>query len=218
MSQVVQITFRLFGPRAGHAMSINGHQFVKGLRVLNIASAAIAPLTRVMSFYGAYARGTPEYDEALAKEEANGGNEVQASSGNRPADQVQDDVRPNGAESAAQATVGSQQPVGAASEDTGVDPARYRHTDAGIPKFEERADHAQPAEPASALDVDVRSAVLKLDPDEASHWVQSGPDKGKPKLSAVEEAYGRAGVTRRDVESAAAGYNRSAATEAALGA
>lgn len=56
---------------------------------------------------------------------------------------------------------------------------------------------------------DVKAALLKLDPLDDSHWVQTGAAKGLPKLNAVEEACGRANLTRQDIEAAAVpGFNR----------
>jgi hypothetical protein len=217
MSQVMQVTLRLFGPYAGKTMSINGHHFVDGNLTLNIASAAIAAFTRVMSFYGAFAKGTPEYDAALAAEEIiNGGSSVQESSGDRGPDEVQDPVRQNGSEPTPQAPAVGAVPTGDTAENAGFDSPGYRYTDAGVPKFEERANTPQPSEPTATVNADIRNAVMKLDPEEKSHWVQSGPDKGKPKLSAVETSFGRAGLTRQDVESAIPEWNRDKAINAAL--
>lgn len=73
-----------------------------------------------------------------------------------------------------------------------------------------------PVKVASKYASTVREAVLRLDPDVDSHWVMTGAHKGKPKLQSVEDAYGKAGLTRQDIEAAMPGYNRAKATEAAL--
>jgi hypothetical protein len=81
MSQVMQFEFRLFGPRKGQTIMLNGHQFVDGLCTLVQSSDNMGNAARVFSFYGAYARGTPEYDAAVALEEAeNGADEVSEAS------------------------------------------------------------------------------------------------------------------------------------------
>jgi hypothetical protein len=66
------------------------------------------------------------------------------------------------------------------------------------------------------VNADIAAAVRKLDPDVDSHWVLTGAHKGKPKLQAIEDAYGKAGLTRQDIEAAMPGYDRDAASEAAL--
>ncbi|MCK5641931.1 MAG: hypothetical protein KAJ19_14100, partial [Gammaproteobacteria bacterium] len=91
------------------------------------------------------------------------------------------------------------------------------HEHSGIPKFPEDADY-RAEEPASSVNTDILAAVRKLDPEVDSHWVVTGAHKGKPKLQAVEDAYGKAGLTRQDVEAAAPGYNRDAAFDAAIAA
>jgi hypothetical protein len=54
--------------------------------------------------------------------------------------------------------------------------------------------------------------MMTLDPTNDSHWVMTGAQVGKPKLAVVEEAYGRAGLTRSDLEDALPGYNREVAS------
>ncbi len=70
--------------------------------------------------------------------------------------------------------------------------------------------------PLSEVAEAVKIAILKLDPEVDQHWVMTGAHKGKPKLQAVEDAYGKAGLTRSDIEAAVPGYTRDAALDAAL--
>jgi len=217
MSQVMQYEFRLFGPRKGQTVMINGHQFVNGRAVLIQASQNMEACMRVLSFYGAFARGTPPYDEALAKEEAeNGTDEVPTETVKGPDASIRSGVRPTGAgpaEKTADDGPGSGNAEGAdgSSGDTHGD--GHRHT--GVPKFPEDKDR-RVIEPPSEVNELIRTAILKLDPEVDSHWVVTGAHKGKPKLQAVEEAYGKAGLTRQDVEASAPGHTRETALEAAL--
>ena len=220
MSSVMQFEFRLFGPRKGQTVRLNGHQFVNGICTLVQSSVNLGTASRVFSFYGAYARGTPEYDAAMAAEEAldNGTNEVPEASieGANPAAQA--GVGPDGAgpaEVAADDSRGDAEPNRAGG--SSGDPSGDGHEHSGVPKFPEDADY-RAEEPASSVNTDIVAALRKLDPEVDSHWVMTGAHKGKPKLQAVEDAYGKAGLTRQDIEAAAPGWNRDASIEAALAA
>ena len=217
MSEIMQFEFRLFGARKGQTVVLNNHQFVKGICTLVQNSTNMGTAARVFSFYSAFARGTPEYDAAMAAEEAeNGADEVPEAplEGADPA--VEAGVQPDGggpAEGAADASGVDAEADGASG--SGSDPAGDGHEHAGVPKFPEDANY-RAEEPSSQVNTDVANAVRKLDPDVDSHWVMTGAHKGKPKLQAVEDAYGKAGLTRQDIEAAMPGYNRDAASEAAL--
>jgi hypothetical protein len=217
MSEIMQFEFRLFGARKGQTVVLNNHQFVNGVCTLVQNSTNMGTAARVFSFYNAFARGTPEYDAAMAAEEAeNGAGEVPEASleGIDPA--VEAGVQSDGggpAEAAADGGAGSGDSEGASGSSEGSPGDGHEH--AGIPKFPEDADY-RAEEPASSVNTDVAAAVRKLDPDVDGHWVMTGAHKGKPKLQAVEDAYGKAGLTRQDIEAAMPGYSRDAASEAAL--
>ena len=218
MSGIMQFEFRLFGPRKGWTGTINGHQFVNGLCALTQSSDNMGTAARVFSFYNAFARGTPEYDAAMAKEEAetNGADEVDppALEGIDPA--VPADPGSDGAGPSEGEAVPSSADVGSGGTDpASAGPSGDGHEHAGVSVFPEDADY-RAEEPSSSVNEAIKAAVLKLDPDVDSHWVMTGAHKGKPKLQAVEDAYGKAGLTRQDVEAAMPGYNRDAASEAAL--
>lgn len=221
MSQVMQYTFHLFGARKGKTVKINGHQFVAGEFKPVVSGSAAATLMKVLSYYGAYAKGTPEYDAAVAAEkkeagETDGAGEVHEAAEPGQAEADAGDIQPDGAgpaevpadDSGADADGGA----GSAGDVSGGD----GHEDSGVPHFEEPQDWPNPHEPASVGSEEVKTAMLKLDPDNKDHWVQTGAHKGKPKLSAVEEAYGKAGLTRDDLEAALPGWTHEKAVEAAL--
>jgi len=218
MSGIMQFEFRLFGPRKGQTTVINGHQFVNGVYALVQSSDNMGTAARVFSFYGAYARGTPEYDAAVAKEEAeaNGASKVSEASLEGIDPPAPAGVQSDGGGSPEEAAVSSGSDADANRPDTasaGAD--RDGHGHAGIPVFPEDANY-RAEEPSSSVNLDIAAAVRKLDPDVDSHWVMTGAHKGKPKLNAVEEAYGKANLTRQDVEAAAPGYDRGTASELAL--
>lgn len=217
MSGIMQFEFRLFGPRKGWTGVINGHPFVNGICTLVQSSDNMGTAARVFSFYRAYARGTPEYDAAIAAEEAeHGANEVDP-----PALEGIDPAVPASAGSNGTGpTKGEAAHSGADVGPGGTDPADpdasgNGHEHAGVSKFPEDANY-RAEEPSSSVNQDVAASVKKLDPDVDSHWVLTGAHKGKPKLQAVEDAYGKNTLTRQDIEAAMPGYNRAAASEAAL--
>jgi len=218
MSGIMQFEFRLFGPRKGQTMVLNNHPFVNGVCTLVQDSNNMGTAARVFSFYNAFARGTPEYDAAMAKEEAeaNGADEVDP-----PTLEGVDPAVPASAGSDGTGPAeGEAAPSGADVDSGGTDPASSDasgdgHEHAGVPQFPEDANY-RAEEPSSSVNMDIRAAVMKLDPEIDSHWVLTGAHKGMPKLMAVEDAYGKAGLTRQDTDAAAPGYNRDAAIEAAL--
>ncbi len=217
MSGIMQFEFRLFGPRKGQTMVLNGHSFVNGICTLVQSSNNMGTAARVFSFYRAYARGTPEYDAAMAEEEAeNGANEVSEASLEGIDPPVQAGVQSDGGGPAEEPPVRSGDDVDASgSGSTGGGAPGGGREHSGVPKFPEDKDY-RAEEPASEVNAEVANAVRKLDPDVDNHWVMTGAHKGQPKLQAVEDAYGKAGLTRQDIEAAMPGYNRDAASEAAL--
>lgn len=217
MSSIMQYEFRLFGPYRGKTMLVNGHHFVNGRVVLAQSSQNMAACMRVLSFYGAYARGTPPYDEALAKEEAEDGTDkISTETVKGPDATVPTGVRPDGSGPAEKAADDGRTNAGAEGSDSSASgPSGDGHEHAGVPKFPEDKDH-RVIEPPSKVNEAVKIAVLKLDPEVDQHWVMTGAHKGKPKLQAVEDAYGKAGLTRQDIEAALPNYNRDQALEAAL--
>lgn len=220
MSGIMRFEFRLFGPRKGQTMVLNGHQFVNGICLLTQSSDNMGTAARVFSFYKAFARGTPEYDEALAAEEAetNGADEVDppAIEGVDPA--VPTVIGSDGAGPSEGEAVPSSADVGTGGTDpASPGPSGDGHEHAGVPQFPEDKDY-RAEEPSSSVNEDIKRAIYKLDPENDSHWVLAGGHKGLPKLQAVEDAYGKAGLTRQDTNAAAPGYNRDAAIEAALAA
>jgi len=210
----MQYEFRLFGGYAGRTMVVNGHKFVQGVYRTVQSPHAAATLVKVLAYYGAYHKGSAEYDAALAKEQGNGADEVHSGSKCRPADPVPHEGGSDGVGSPASGN--ADDGAGAASSEgagSGSGSAGDGREDAGVPKFEDSASLPQPSEPASVGSEEVKTALLKLDPEDDTQWVKTGEHAGKPKLNAVEAAFGRAGLTREDLEAALPGWNRDKAIE-----
>jgi hypothetical protein len=174
---------------------------------------------RVLGYYGAYAYGTPEYDTAMqAEEAANGTNEIHKEAKQGSSNGVQGGGEPDGSGPSASGAASSVSDAEAKAGSAGSDSTGDGHSHAGIPKFEEAKNQRPPSEPASITNESVKAAVLKLDPENNSHWVATGAHAGKPRLNAVEDAFGKAGLTRQDIEAALPGWNRDRALDAVLSA
>lgn len=221
MSGIMQFEFRLFGPRKGQTMVLNGHAFVNGVCRLVQSSDNMGTAAKVFSFYRAFARGTPEYDAAMAQEEAeeapaNGSNKVPEASLEGADPSVSAGVQPDGGGP----SEGSADVSGVDAETRGADPSIAGptgdgHEHAGVPKFPEDENY-RAEEPPSEVNEAVAAAIRTLDPDVDSHWVTAGARKGKPKLHVVEEAYGKNNLTIQDLEAAMPNYTRDVARAAVL--
>lgn len=216
MQNSMQYTFHLFGPRAGQTAVINGHKFVNGIYRVVLSPVQVVPLMKVLGAYGAYAVGTADYEKAVKEAEANGADEV--SEGSRSGD-PEEVPGAGGSDGSGPAEAEADDGAGAVTAEgvsEGHDSTGDGHEHARIPKFEESADQPEPSEPEAVGSDEVATAMMKLDPSNDDHWVMTGAHKGKPKLLAVEEAYGRSGLTRQDLEAALPGWDRDKALEAAL--
>lgn len=217
MTQALQYTFRLFGPNKGKTMEVSGHQFVNGEARLVGAPQNMGHVLRVLGYYGAFAMGTAEYDAAVAREkeqeaEADGADEVHEDAESGASEAPVGDVQPEGGEPSEEGTEDGAGDASDSEGEAGVRPEGDGHEDAGVPDFSEAASLKEPEEPKGDANTALAAAVSKLDPENDAHWTKAG----LPALSAVEEAYGRAGVTRKDVEAAMPGWNRDAALEKAV--
>lgn len=222
MSGIMQFEFRLFGPRKGQTMVLNGHAFVNGVCRLVQSSDNMGTAAKVFSFYRAFARGTPEYDAAMAQEEAeeapaNGSNKVPEASLEGADPSVSAGVQPDGGGPSEAGSAADSAGSGDADGTDGSsgDPSGDGHEHAGVPVFPEDADY-RAEEPPSQVNETIAAAIRTLDPDVDSHWVTAGARKGKPKLHVVEEAYGKNNLTIQDLEAAMPNYTRDVARAAVL--
>lgn len=217
MSGIMRFDFRLFGPRKGQTMVINGHHFVNGICTLVQSSDNMGYAAKVLAGYQAYARGTVEYDEALFREEAEDGtSDTDEDAGQRIDEEISSNVQSDGRRPSESEAVRRADDVGSEGTDgSSIGSDRGGHEDTRVPQFPED-DGYRPTEPASSIDRNLAAAVRKLDPENDSHWVMTGAHKGKPKLLAVEQTFGRSGLTRQDVEAALPGYTRDQAVDYAL--
>lgn len=210
MSQVMQYTFRIFGPNKGKSIRLGNHQFMDGICRLNGAPEHMGHVQRVLSYYGAFAMGTDEYAAALKAEEgdsADGAGRAEEGTEPGPAAAVSGEVQSEGGEPAPQADEDRGGYADGPEGGSGVRAEGRGREDAGVPQFEDPSSVKAPESPKGEANMALAAAVMKLDPENDEHWTKAG----LPALAAVESAFGRAGVTRKDVEAAKPGWSREAA-------
>lgn len=220
MTQLYEVELVLVGVNAGKTVKLNHLQFVNGSCIVQGDPDNMQHAINYYRSYSAFPAGSPEYEAAEERyqlallEEFNG---------------VSDS--PKATERGAPDAVSSAlQSVGPGASDTralrrdadaGRDAGRQGHgangdgrEDSGVSS--EQADHISDSDDASVagtgldFDTPMARAIIALDPDNEDHWTE----EGLPKVSVVEQAFGTAGVTRQDVESAIPGWNREIAREA----
>ncbi len=211
MTQALRYQFELFGVLKGATKSINGHLFENGKCDI-IADSESAPfLRKYLSTYGAYARGTPEYKRITELE--NGSDDVNTSSERDSADEVQSGVSAVEQQTEEASPDASEESVDTETGQAGEHSDRDGHGYTGVPTLTEFQTRPEPTEPTAVGDESIKTAVLKLDPENDDHWTAMG----LPKVDAVEQAYGKAGVTRADINAVFPdGWNRDTALESVL--
>jgi hypothetical protein len=201
-------TVELFGPLKGANKTINGHEFIDGVHVMREDPANAAFALKYFSYYNGFAKGTTEYEVAKLEELKNGADNIHTQTQEGKADSVRSDIQSNGTGPAEKTADNGNGYASDEAGDTGVHSNGNGYSDSGIPKFEEAADIRSPVEPQSEINIELQRALQKLNPDDNSHWVSTGEQAGKPKLSVVEQVYGKKGITRSDIEDALPGYSR----------
>ena len=211
MAQVLQYTFRLFGPNRGKTLKFGAHVFLNGICKMYGRPEDMGHVMKVLGYHAAYAMGTREYEAALEAEggEGNGLSDPQADAESRQADSVSSDHQSDGEGPSSEEEDDEFEHASASAGSEVVRSNGDGRSDAGIPKFEESASLKEPEEPVGSANPVLAKAVMKLDPEDDDHWTKAG----LPALVAVEDALGKAGATRKDVDAAIPGWNREKAYE-----
>lgn len=124
-----------------------------------------------------------------------------------PADEVRADVESAGPETASAEDEDGHADAPSGSGDAGTGADRDGHADAGVPE-QQTAEDSVGGGPETARRLQVRSAVMLLDPDVNEHWTGSG----KPAMEALTKQPGLEDVTRKEVNGAVGDYDRDEAT------
>lgn len=216
MADLQRVQLVLVGPHAGKTFTNQGRSYVNGVAVIDVRADQAHGLIRSAARNEmAFPAGSRELLEA--EDQYHGSLDSEAGQG--PEDRgllaVPRKVLKRSVNPAAKGTaVPERRPDGASGSAVRDQPDRDRYADARIhreAKGREREGLA-PARGGPEVDLKLAAAVRSLDCENDDLWTVAG----LPKLSAVEEAYGSAGVTREDVEAVLPEWDRDAALTAAL--
>jgi hypothetical protein len=185
----------MVGHYAGKNVTINGFKFENGEVDIGDDLKAADGIVRYFSFYNAYLAGSKElalaqkhYEES--KEVANG---QDANLGGEGSDTGGTQANVSGTAEGAS---------GAGNAGTEADGAGA--VPAGDGSSEGRVVSFSPPESSDAQVLKIIDALKMLNPENDEFWT----DAGLPKVSAVEEASGIVGVTRKDIVAAYPDFNR----------
>ena len=208
MAQAIQQEVVLFGHYAGMTMLINGHPFMNGSCTMLVQPENLGFLINYFSKYNAHFKGTPGYDNALAKREEANGNRTEAQPTTEPgvAEAVHGEAGSPGSGIAKADDVRSDGHADLAAGEASLRPEGDGREDTGVPVAKEAEDSREPAIPVNLA---LRKAVMALDPGEGSHWTAAG----LPAMAAIEAALGDTGFTREDVNAAAPEWDKEKAAE-----
>lgn len=189
----------LTGVYAGHTVKINGHQFVKGELPLSGELAKLDGLIRYFATYNAYLAGSDELALAQArdakmKESGHGDGKVLDGEGKDAGG-----ASPDGTEALGETS-------GSGHDGTSSAGTEQVSEGDGAPEGRVGSEPPVSSDPQVLKIVD---ALRMLDPENDDFWT----DAGLPKVSAVEDASGVVGVTRKDINSAWPEFTRDAAME-----
>lgn len=201
----MKMVFALSGPLKGRTMNINGNQFVNGRLVVEDVPEAMGGLVAYLMHYQAYSVGSEQHLAAMERD--NDQRDIQAGG----PQQVQSQTLREGDWPPALQAENSDGNGDGDADQSDADPSGSGHEDSGL-AVEQESDGQDDSrettqEQLRSVSPKLVAAIEKLDPMADEHWTE----EGFPAMSAVEEALGSTGITRRDVEAAVPGYNRQAA-------
>lgn len=188
----------LTGGRAG-TTCVLGRQFrfVEGQLTIHGDEVQVEKLSRYIGrCYKAFPVGSEELEhfqklDAAAKEGSDGTSQVQGGSKPGGPETVQPHVQPSGGGSPEATPIDGSGPNDAETGSAGVLSSGDGHTDTGNDAATEAKDR-------------LLKAVKSLDHTNDEHWTA----EGRPRIDAIESAYGKPGVSRAQVEEVAPGYVR----------
>lgn len=206
MSSIVTVLFILIGHYAGKTVRLGKWLFEDGKLQITGPAEEVALVARSLERnWQAYPEGHPALEALKQKEEDNGERDISSErTGSDGGSEVSGAVQPEGAGTATGVEnpegAGHAESVAGTSEELAQRDGQSESVNQEPPKDENR-------EPEADLNVKLRDAVFKLDPNDDDHWTRDG----KPAMTAVERFYGSSDVTRVDVDAVTPGYNRAAA-------
>ena len=198
------VTFVAVGHYAGKNFLLNSiHNFQNGEYEYTGSAESLSSLKRYFASFNIHMAGSKEL--AAAQEYINGVRDnTDSSEGSRQESGVSgtDKQTSDGAGQEASTPVNESSETGSSEEEGGDS-----DSDGGGQEVSGSVH-----EVSQELNVVLVKAIMSLDPTNDDHWTAAG----KPAMSAVEEAYGNAGVTREDVDNNAPDWDRDSAHDALL--
>lgn len=203
------VTLVLAGAYAGATRVLNGHQFVDGKLTLEGDPLSLAgPIRYLGRAYEAYPENSKELAEAQARFDNHGDDNGDADAVSQTPESGSSETVQGDADSS-----GEGSPETGESDELGADDGD-QGTDSVGPDGAERDGHEHAGNDSVKGQTvsKLAEAVYSLNPDTDGHWTA----QGLPAMAEVEKVYGESGITRRDVNEAAPGYDRDAARERGL--
>jgi hypothetical protein len=204
-----RVEFELFGDYAGKTKTIGGIDFRNGLGSAVLSAENVTHLKRYMTYYNGFMRGTPEHAEAAkARDEADGISSESPT--NPPTGKIEglSGVHGAGVKGPADKRSAARSGSNGAKDAPQLVPNGDGHEHSGVvsgqtpePSFQDKMKNDK-----------IVRICAELDPENDDHWTE----EGQPALEVVEQAFGRAGLTRRDIEQAMPDFTREVAFEAKL--
>lgn len=217
MVELHRVELVLVGTHAGKTITVHGRRYVQGVFRADVRADQVEHLIRAGArLDGSFPRGSRE--QAVAEDRINGRAHPEKDT-DAEVRGVHDvlsplHVRPGDPAAEAEGLHGrgdGDAPGGAVR----VRADRDRYQDTRIHgQAEGRLDEGDAPERSGPVNLKLAAAIRVLDPENDEFWTV----EGLPKLSAIEEAYGCAGLTREDVDAAVPEWDRDAALTAALNA
>lgn len=180
----------LTGGRADTDCVLRGHRFVKGRAAIVGNEGSIGGIVRYMGrVYKAFSEGSPELK--FWQEVDNGKREHPKDAIVGSAESFRSDLRPIGKETAEDNPDTGKSTVDPNSGGEGSVPNGNRHQNPG--------NDGQKQQPNR-----IQEALNSLDSSNDEHWTADG----RPRMDAVEAAYGSSDITRANVDEVAPGFMR----------
>jgi len=185
-----QRTLVLTGSRAGTTCVLGKHRFKDGKTVISGDESSIIGETLYMGrVYKAFPEGSPEL--RFWQEVDSGQREYPSGARRGSPESFRSDLRSPGDQAATLSADHSDGADNSTRGQSGSIPVRDGQQDSG--------------NDGQASDEDrIRQALKSLDPANDEHWTVNG----RPRMDAVEAAYGSSGISRGDIERVAPGFSR----------
>lgn len=194
MADNLSLKMVLINHYEGKTVRLGNHIFINGKYTLTGQPEQVGHAIRYLSYYQAYPVGSPELE----------GYEFDSQ-------KIHSEVQSSGERSSEEETILRISDDNSESGETGIRSTGDGYEHAGV---SDESEAPNPFEPIPEIEINdkLQRAVLSLDPDNDNHWTKPG----LPLMSAVEEALGESGFTRKDIEAASDNWNKEKAIDAIL--